>query len=173
MDLVDGSGCSLVRQRLEDVIVIRSLTKVLSVPGLRVGYAVTTQRLAARLRAAQPPWSTNALALAALVAAAKYPNGFAEAAARARHERQDLVNRLGRIAHIRVWPGSANFSLIEVGDGPGVVAGLQARKIAVRPATFPGLSDRFLRITARSPQENERLVSALEHVLLTLSPSSS
>jgi histidinol-phosphate/aromatic aminotransferase/cobyric acid decarboxylase-like protein len=99
------------------------------------------------------------------VAAAKHPDGFKQAAARARRERLDLVNRLERIADIRVWPGSANFSLIEVGDGPAVVAGLRARAFAVRPATFPGLSDRFIRITARGPQENERLVSALEDVL--------
>ena len=55
-----------------------------------------------RLRAAQPPWSTNTLALAALVAAAKHPDGFAKAAARAREERQTSS------VDWRTWPESVS-----------------------------------------------------------------
>jgi histidinol-phosphate aminotransferase len=43
-----------------------------------------------------------------------------------------------------------------------VVAHLRERSIAVRPAgTFPGLDDRHLRLTARDPEANARLVDAL------------
>ena len=47
-------------------------------------------------------------------------------------------------------------------DGPRVVAALRERGIAVRPAaSFPGLGPEHLRLTARGPAENARLVSAL------------
>ena len=63
---------------------------------------------------------------------------------------------------VRTWPGAANFCLIEVADGPGVVTSLRANGIAVRPAaTFPGLGPGHLRITARGEAENERLAAAL------------
>lgn len=162
MTLVADETCSLIREPLNDVIVIRSLTKVLAIPGLRAGYAVAAPQLAERLRAVRPPWSANALALVALTEAARRPEALAATAARAQSERLDLVRRLVAVDGIRVWPGTANFCLIEVGDGPAVLRELAARAFAVRPAaSFPGLSDHHIRLTARTPEENECLVRAI------------
>jgi histidinol-phosphate/aromatic aminotransferase/cobyric acid decarboxylase-like protein/adenosyl cobinamide kinase/adenosyl cobinamide phosphate guanylyltransferase len=166
MDLVPGEPASLVREPLDDVIVVRSLTKALAIPGLRAGYAVAAPALAVRLRGVRPPWSVNALALAALAAAARRPDALAAAAARAQEERLDLAARLARIDGVRSWPAVANFCLVEVADGPGVVAALRERAIAVRPAaSFPGLGAGHLRLTARTPDENARLVAALEQAV--------
>jgi histidinol-phosphate/aromatic aminotransferase/cobyric acid decarboxylase-like protein len=163
MDLVPGEPHSLVRDGPADVIVVRSLTKSLSVPGLRAGYAVAAPPLADRLRAVRPPWSVNALALAALSAAAERPGALAAAAERAAAEREDLVRGLARIARLRSWPSSTNFCLVEVPDGARVARALRESRIAVRPAaSFPGLGPAHLRITARGPAENARLVVALE-----------
>jgi histidinol-phosphate/aromatic aminotransferase/cobyric acid decarboxylase-like protein/adenosyl cobinamide kinase/adenosyl cobinamide phosphate guanylyltransferase len=162
MDLVPGEPGSLVREALPDVIVVRSLTKSLSIPGLRAGYAVAPVALADRLRAVRPPWSVNALALAALAAAAAHPGDLVSIARRAAAEREDLHARLRAIDGVRVWPGAANFLLVEVADGPRVVASLREQAIAVRPAaSFPGLDDRHIRITARDPRQNERLAASL------------
>ena len=66
------------------------------------------------------------------------------------------------IAGVRVWPGAANFCLIEVEDGPGVVAALREERIAVRSAaSFPGLGPGHIRVTARDPDANARLANAL------------
>jgi len=163
MNLVPGEPESLVTQQLPDVIVVRSLTKALSVPGLRVGYAVTSPPLAQRLRAVRPPWSVNALALAALAAAAGRPDALAGAAVRAQSEREDLMRGLTGIRRLRAWPSCANFCLVEVPDGPRVTARLRSQGIAVRPAdSFPGLSARHLRLTARGPAANAHLVAALD-----------
>jgi histidinol-phosphate/aromatic aminotransferase/cobyric acid decarboxylase-like protein/adenosyl cobinamide kinase/adenosyl cobinamide phosphate guanylyltransferase len=162
MDLVPGQPGSVVRERADDLIVVRSLTKALSVPGLRVGYAVAAAGLADRLRAVRPPWSANVLALAALAAAAGHPEQLAEIAERAAAERDDLYRRLARIPGVRTWPAAANFVLIAVDDGPGVLAALRGLQIAVRPAgSFPGLDARHIRITARDPDSNARIAAAL------------
>lgn len=166
MDLVPGEPVSLIRERLDDVIVVRSMTKSLSVPGLRAGYAVAAEAIADRLRAARPPWSANALALAALVATASRVDPFREIAERAQGEREDLEERLSTLRGVRTWPSAANFCLIEVDDGPGVVSRLAARSIAVRPAaSFPGLGAGHIRLTARSREENGRLVAALQEAI--------
>jgi histidinol-phosphate/aromatic aminotransferase/cobyric acid decarboxylase-like protein/adenosyl cobinamide kinase/adenosyl cobinamide phosphate guanylyltransferase len=166
MELVPGEPGTLVREPLGDVIVVRSLTKALALPGLRVGYAVAAPALAARLRAVRPPWSCNALALAALTAAAEHPGAIAAIAERAAAERADLAARLAAIPGVRVWPGAANFCLVEVADGPALVAALRERAIAVRPAaSFPGLGDGHLRITARDPDANARLAATVEEVV--------
>jgi len=162
MDLVPGQPGTLVGTALEGVVVVRSLTKALSVPGLRVGYAVAVPELADRLRGVRPPWSANALALTALVAAAAHPVELAAIAERAASERRDLEARLRAIDGLRTWPGAANFVLVEAADGPALVAALRAQRIAVRPAaSFPGLDARHIRITARDPQRNARVAEVV------------
>ncbi|MFP5362270.1 MAG: bifunctional adenosylcobinamide kinase/adenosylcobinamide-phosphate guanylyltransferase [Thermoleophilia bacterium] len=166
MDLVPGEAASLVRDAPDDVIVVRSMTKSLAVPGLRAGYAVAAAPLADRLRAVRPPWSCNALALAAMLAMARRPEALGAAALRAQEQRGDLEQRLARIPGLRTWPAAANFVLVRVEDGAAVTARLRAAAIAVRPAgSFPGLTADDLRITAREPRDNERLAGALAAAL--------
>jgi len=173
MDLVPGEPATLVREHLDDVIVVRSLTKALSIPGLRAGYAVTSAPLARRLRDVRPPWSANALALAALAAAARHPDALAAIAEQARAEREDLERRLADLPSVRTWPSAANFCLVEVADGPATLAALRERRIAVRAAaSFPGLGPGDLRVTARTPAENERLVTALAEAIDAAASSS-
>ncbi len=166
MDLVPGEPESLVREAHPDVVIMRSMTKSLAVPGLRAGYAVAPLALAERLRAVRPPWSCNALSLAALRAMAREPGALRAAAARAQAERGDLERRLRALPGVRTWPSAANFVLVRVPGGAAVAARLRDAGIAVRPAaSFPGLTDDDLRITARSPAENERLAGALARAL--------
>ena len=165
MDLVPGEPGSVIGEALPDVIVVRSLTKSLAIPGLRAGYAVAPVALAERLRAVRPPWSCNALALAALRETALRPDALIAAAKRAEEERGDLERRLSEIPGLRVWPGAANFVLVRAPDGTALTARLRAAGIAVRPAgSFPGLTGDHIRITARSPRENQRLTDALAMV---------
>lgn len=162
MNLVPGESATLVRCAPPDVLVVRSLTKVLSVPGLRVGYAVAAPATARRLRAVRPPWSVNALALAALAEAAARPDEVAARAVRADADRSDLMRRLAGIQRIRTWPSCTNFCLVEVPDGQRVAARLREEGIAVRPAgSFPGLNGSHLRLVARDPKANARLAQAL------------
>jgi histidinol-phosphate aminotransferase len=162
MDLVPGEPGSLAGEPHENVIVVRSITKSLAVPGLRAGYAIAPAPLADRLRAARPPWSCNALALAALVAAAEHPQELERIARDAEASRADLEARLRATGAVRVWPGAANYCLVEVRDGPRTVTALRERRIAVRPAgSFPGLGANHLRLTARGPEQNAHLAEAL------------
>jgi histidinol-phosphate/aromatic aminotransferase/cobyric acid decarboxylase-like protein/adenosyl cobinamide kinase/adenosyl cobinamide phosphate guanylyltransferase len=166
MSMIPGEPGSLASEPHADVIVIRSLTKLLSIPGLRVGYALAPPELASALRAVRPPWSANALALAALAAAAEHPAELAELAERAAAEREDLAEGLRRLRGVRSWPSQTNFLLVEVPDGEAVLRALRTRGIAVRPAaSFPGLGPGYLRLTARDPQANAHLVQALEEAL--------
>lgn len=171
MDLVPGEPASLAGESLEDVVVVRSLTKSLALPGVRAGYLLAAPATAARLRGVRPPWSANAIALAALTAVARCPEALAAAADRSDAERRDLFQRLSAIDGVRVWPGAANFLLADVGDADRVAAALRAQCIAVRPAaSFPGLDGRHVRITARAPEDNARLAAALRRELAQQAP---
>ena len=150
-------------RRLPDVIVVRSATKWLAIPGLRAGYALAPPALAARLRAVRPPWSASAPALAALASAARRP-GAPPRRPPSGPGASGATSSGGwaALAGVRLWPGAANFCLVEVADGPQALERLRERGIAVRPCgDFPGLGPGHLRITARGPEENARVAEAL------------
>jgi threonine-phosphate decarboxylase len=147
----------------ENVLVLRSLTKDCGLAGLRLGYAVGPEPLIEALRRVQPPWSVNALAQAAGVAA------LGDAAHRARSlealndAKAALVAGLGRLG-LRPVPSVAPFFLVRVGDGAAVRRALLARRILVRDCASFGLPA-YVRIATRRPEENERLLAALREVL--------
>jgi histidinol-phosphate aminotransferase len=167
MDFVPGERESVAgRADLPGLIVVRSLTKAYGVPGVRAGYLLAPPPLAVALRAHRPPWSVNALAIAALRACAGRADAAAEVAAKVAAARERLAAALERLPGVRTWPSVANFLLMQVRDGPRVHARMLERGIAVRPCgTFPGLTDDHLRVAVRSPAANDRLVSALAEAL--------
>jgi histidinol-phosphate aminotransferase len=166
MDFVPGEPETLAGDAEKDtIIVLRSLTKILAVPGLRVGYLLAPAPLAARLRDARPPWPVNALALVAARAAALHPERLAPVAARAQRDRAALAAALDGL--VRVSPGAAaNFLLAELPHGRPdaltLATALRRDGIAIRPASaFPGLGAHHVRLTARGGEADARLARAL------------
>lgn len=170
MDAVPGESASLADARLPGALVLRSLTKLWSIPGVRAGYVLGDADLVADLRAQQPPWSVSAHATAAIVACTS-DDARAEAARRASQVAQhravltDGLDALG----VRHLPSAAPFVLAEVGTG--VHGALRSAGWAVRRAdTFPGLDDRWVRLAVRAPDVARRFLAALEIVLQEARP---
>ncbi|HXF57732.1 MAG TPA: Rv2231c family pyridoxal phosphate-dependent protein CobC [Actinomycetota bacterium] len=167
MEFCPGEPESLAsRTGLPGLVVVRSLTKLWSLPGLRAGYLLAPAGLVARLQEVRQPWPVNAPALAAMVACARAEDEARKRAEEVAEAREVLAARLAEIPGLRVWPSAANFLLLRVPDGSGLHDALLVRRVAVRPAgTFPGLTPDHLRVSVRRPEENERLVEAMREVL--------
>lgn len=167
MEFCPGEPESLAsRPGLPGLVVVRSLTKLWSIPGLRAGYLLAPVDLVARLRERRQPWPVNALALTAMVACARAQAEGRKRAEEAAEAREVLAARLAEIPGLRVWPSAANFLLLRVPDGSALHDALLVRRMAVRPAgTFPGLTPDHLRVSVRRPEENERLIEAMREVL--------
>jgi histidinol-phosphate aminotransferase len=146
---------------------VRSLTKLWGLAGIRAGYLLAPPDTAKMVRAARQPWSVNSLACAALAAWAGQGAGHAAQRVRCLATiREQFAAALAALPGVRVWPSAANFLLLQVADGPAVLAGLAARGIAVRPChSFPGLTANHLRVAVRDPADNQRLVDALAEAL--------
>jgi histidinol-phosphate aminotransferase len=165
MDFVPDESESLADARPSGVVVIRSVTKLWSLAGVRAGYLLAEPDLVAALAASRQPWSVNALACSALEWCAvdrRTPIAVATAVAIARAQLSEDLAALG----LTVWPSAANFLLLELPGGEEVARRLRERGIAVRPAaSFPGLGPDHLRIAVRRPEENALLLAALREVL--------
>jgi L-threonine-O-3-phosphate decarboxylase len=167
MDFVPGERESLAaRADLPGLVVVRSLTKLWSLAGIRAGYLLASPELVARLDASRQPWSVNSVACAALAFCARDAETPQRVAREVADAREELLERLTRIDGVRAWPSAANFLLLEVPDGAMVVEQLRRDGIAVRPAaSFPGLDERYLRVAVRRPDENAQLAAAIEAAL--------
>jgi len=167
IDFVADDSASLAGVRdVPGLIVVRSLTKLWSLAGIRAGYLLSSAAIVERLAAQRQPWSVNSLACAALAACAgdrETPRRVAGEVAAAGAE---LAAGLARLPGLRVWPSAANFLLARVADGPGLVGALAARGIAVRPAaSFPGLDERYIRVAVRTRSDNALLLDACTDLL--------
>lgn len=168
MEFTPGETESLAgRADLPGLVVVRSLTKLWGLAGIRAGYVLAPTAVAAALRAARQPWSVNRPACAVLAAWAREGADHAPrlvhrvTAARAR-----LATDLAALPGLRLWPSAANFLLLRVPEGSIVCASLATGGVAVRPCeNFPGLTPNHLRVAVRDLADNQRLIEALSEVL--------
>ncbi|WP_406034759.1 cobyrinate a,c-diamide synthase [Nocardioides sp. NBC_00163] len=161
MDAVPGEPETLTAERTEGLLVIRSLTKHWSIPGVRAGYVVGDAAAISDLEAVRTPWSVSATAAAAMLACA---TERASAEARERAERiatwRDHLETGLRDQQIEYVPSSASFVLAR--PGAGVREALRDQGVAVRRAdTFPGLGPDWVRIAVRPPELTDELLNAL------------
>lgn len=150
-DSIPGEPESLAADSLPDVLVLRSLTKTWSLAGLRVGYALGSPHLLARLTAQRAHWPVGTLQLTA-IAACCGPAAVAEAAAdaaRLTELRAEMVAGLASVG-ADVVAGQAPFVLFRMPDAERVRKTLERRGMAVRRCdTFVGLDERYLRAAVR------------------------
>lgn len=171
--VLDQSFLSL-SERAEDagvamppnVVRVRSLTKDHGIPGVRVGYAVASRDVVARVEAARPAWTTGAHAQAAAVAASTdAARAFVAASARRLlADRAALDAALVGLGLAPV-PSSTVFTLVPVVDATALRRRLLERhRVLVRDCASFGLAG-YLRIAARPAPERTRLVTALAQEL--------
>jgi histidinol-phosphate aminotransferase len=160
MDFV-GDDASLASASLPGLVVLRSLTKLWSLAGVRAGYLLGPAELVALLSNNRQPWSVNALACAALAYCANDIETPVRVRTRVSTERAHVAAGLESVG-LTVWPAEANFLLVRTTDGEELRRKLLDVGIAVRPAaSFPGLDSDYLRVAVRERADNDRLLAAL------------
>lgn len=164
-DAVPGEPESLAGLDLPDVLVLRSLTKTWSLAGLRVGYALGSPSVLARLAAGRPHWPLGTVQLEAITACCAQEAVIeAERGARRLQDmRTEMAAALTALG-LTVVDGAAPFLLVRAPDPTLLRKQLHAGNIAVRRCdTFIGLDDGYLRVAVRP--EWPTLVAAIAEVL--------
>jgi histidinol-phosphate/aromatic aminotransferase/cobyric acid decarboxylase-like protein len=151
-------------QKYPNLVILRSLTKFYSLPGLRLGYAIAhPDRLGCWL-SRRDPWAVNTLAVAAAIAAIKDIEFQQQTWAWLSPARLQLEQGLSQIPGLQAFPSAANFLLVESARSTQELQQqiLQQNRILIRDClSFPELGDRYFRVAVRSKTENERLIKAL------------
>ncbi len=145
-----------------NVLTIHSMTKAQALAGLRLGYALGPKSIIAALKRVQPPWSVNAMAQAAGLAALQHRSYQRRTLEQLVHHKATLVQAL-QGAGWQPVPSATHFFLLPVANAAHCRTRLLRHGVVVRDASSFGLP-RHIRIAARMPHENERLLAALTAV---------
>jgi threonine-phosphate decarboxylase len=171
IDFTPSETLTATATRSAHLVVLRSLTKFYGMPALRVGYAVSSPEMAARIDAQLPAWPVTTLAAAAAVGAVG-DDDYARRTLRAvRNDRQYLRERLAGHA-IETYASAGNFLLVRLPERGPDSADLRTQlihryHIVVRDCrSFDGMGNgRFIRVAVRTRADNERLVDAIRSLL--------
>lgn len=169
MDFCEDASAKRFIVKGDNGIVLRSMTKFFGIPGLRLGYSISSGTLAERLDAMGGPWSVNSLALAAGVAALSDTEHNQQTIDYIQKERRTLFSSLSGFRQLKLYPSCTNYLLAEItGEmtSPELKSRLLHQRVLVRDcSSFMGLTPRFFRVAIRTKEENQRLLEALKHVL--------
>jgi len=166
---LNNSAWNLLK-RNPNLILIRSLTKFYSIPGLRIGYGILHPERIQQLAPYQYPWSVNALAQA-VGAEVILDKAFQEKTRNwVIHERRFMFEALKSVAEIETFSSETNFFLIRIRDQGALVARglyqhLLSQSLLIRNCgNFRGLDESFFRISLRERRENQQLLDSItEH----------
>ena len=169
----EGEAHSLVPwvQEHPNLVVIRSLTKLFAIAGLRLGYVVAHPDRLERWKEWRDPWSVNGLALAAGAAVMRDSSGLKHWMRRVhgwvQQEEPWLREQLNRLPGLLAHPSSANYLLLQGCQSlVPMRQGLERRGVLLRDCrSFEGLGETWLRIGLQSRGNNRRIIRALRQEL--------
>jgi histidinol-phosphate aminotransferase len=156
-----GSTLLPLRASYPGLVVVRTLSKVYALAGLRVGFAIARPEVIAAMAPYRPPGSVSVVSVS--IAADMLLDEDAVAAGRARIERERSRLQAGlRAAGWSVLPSVTNFLLVDFGTPArsAEVAEAMLRRGLV-PRTFPAAHPlaAYLRLTVRDEAEDDRLIA--------------
>ena len=170
----DGEAQSLIPLVAEhtNLVVIRSLTKLFGIAGLRLGYAVAQPLRLQRWAQWRDPWPVNGIALAVgrqlLSDPARYQRWCERVQRWTATEGAWMQQHLAALPGITPMPSAVNYLLIQASSSlvPLGTALQQRHRILVRDCrSFEGLGENWLRIGLQSRRHNHRIVSAMRREL--------
>jgi len=160
----------LLENHVRRALVIKSLSKCLGVPGLRLGYVFSADSdLIAAMNGRIPIWNLNSPAQYFLELLLKYRPEIAASFQKSIADRDAFLHMLSDVEFLSPFPSGANFILCRLAEGGPSADALARQMLAVSgiyikncTSKFPAGRGEFVRFAVRLPAENLHLIAELE-----------
>lgn len=157
-------------------LVLKSLSKVLGIPGVRLGYAYTKNTaLRQGLMNEIPVWNTNSIAEFFLEILLKHKKSYAASIEKTKTDRDDFIRLLSESpAVLKAYPSYSNFILVKINCQPEKITDLANELLNGFDMYIKSCSQKFndgsayIRLAVRLPEENKRLVENLTDVWMKI-----
>ncbi len=151
-----------------NLIVLRTFSKAMSMAGLRFGYMMAHPEVAKEIHKAKLPYNVNIFTLAAAELVLERPGLLRDAIQTLVAERQRLIREVRKRPGVEAFDSCTNFFLMRTPrNARELFEGLYAHGVLVRDVSSYPMLERVLRVTAGTPEENNRFLSALDKTLET------
>jgi histidinol-phosphate aminotransferase len=150
-------------EKKENLLLMRTFSKIYGLAGLRLGYGIGHPRLIAAMEKVRQPFNINSLIQAGAIAALDDQ----EHLTRTKKNNADGLSFFAdelRNLKLEFIPSAANFVLVRVGPGQKVFELMQRQGVITRPMGGYKLPE-WIRITIGTPEENRRCVEALKQAV--------
>ena len=147
-----------------NILTLRTFSKVYGLAGLRIGYGIGHPTLVAEMNKLRTPFNVTSVGQAAALAALDDEEHVQRSVEINRAERKRLCEGLNRL---RLAPVQSETNFVFVPIGPQAKAlcdELLQEGVIIRPLAWMGFPE-AIRISVGSPAENTRLLGAMEHAL--------
>jgi histidinol-phosphate aminotransferase len=153
----------LFRQR-DNLLVMRTFSKVYGLAAMRIGYAIVNAAVVAAMNKLRTPFNATGVSQAAALAALDDADHVTRSIAANAAERTRLTAELSKLG-LRPVPSHTNFVFIDVGPrATDLYNELLREGVIVRPLAWMGFPG-AIRISLGTPEENNKLLAALNHCL--------
>jgi histidinol-phosphate aminotransferase len=157
------NAMELFRQ-YNNILTLRTFSKVYGLAGLRIGYSIGHPTLTAEMNKLRTPFNVTSVGQAAALAALDDTDHVRRSVEMNRAERRRLIFELTRLGLSPV-PSETNFLFIPIGPhAKSLCDELLQEGVIVRPLAWMGFPE-AIRISVGNPAENNKLLAALAHTL--------
>ncbi len=159
-------------QEVSNLIVVRSLTKTFSIPGIRLGYIILPSGLQQDISAYKIPWSVNSLAQeAGYYIMNNYENLLPDR--KLLFDRsQEFQQKLNCINELEVIESKCNYFLVKLKKGKAIDLKtylIREFGLLIRDASnFKGLNNSFFRLAVQEEKFNQLLIKGIKTWLLKI-----
>ena len=171
--VINGEKSSMINTGLPNVIVLLSISKIFGIPGLRIGFIIAAPDQVNQFKRNLLPWNINSLAQEAVHYLAVHKSMVDVFVQKTRmyceNQRHQFLAQFNTSPQIKLYHGKTPFILIKL---PPALAAHDVRQrlakdmLLVRNChNFQGLSDRFLRISLKTPADNRRVAAKLRALM--------
>ncbi len=157
-------------KKYNNLLTLRTFSKVYGLAGLRIGYGIGHPTLVAEMNKLRTPFNVTSVGQAAALAALDDAEHVQRSVKMNRAERTRLLEEL-RKSGLKPVPSETNFLFVPVGgmDAKALCDELLKEGVIVRPMAWMGFPD-AVRISVGNPEENSELLAAVAKVMARRRP---
>ena len=152
-----------VREGRQNIIVLRTFSKIQGLANLRVGYGIAAPELIEVLQKTRQPFNVNGVAQEAALAGL-LDNDHQEKTRQLTWQGRDYLQREFAAMGLRFIPSHANFVLVKVGNGTDIFKKLLKTGVIIRDMTSYKLPE-WVRVSVGTMPQNERFIAELKKLM--------